>query len=682
MTEPNLPPLVLVVEDDKSTRMVLRRIIETDGWRVAEAEDGAAGVAAFERLRPDLVLMDAMMPRMDGFEACQHITAHPASQFVPILMVTALNDETSVDRAFTVGAADYLTKPLHLPVVRQRVRRLLQTRQANLIRHQSEKALRASEIRYRGLFDESPISLWEEDFSGVKQYLEELRQQGVTDVREYFSTRPVELMQCVARVAILTVNKATLRLYEAASAEALVGALDRILPSSEIGVFIEELAHIAAGSTEFDWEGVNLTLTGQRIDIALRWSVVPGYEDTLEKVLVSVVNITERKQNEAKIRQQAAELEAVFKAHPDMFFRLTANGDVQHYYGDRLPIATTGRSLATFLPPEVAASLQALIGTTLQTGQLQATELTWHPAGAEVGQVYEARLVPFLDGQVIAIVRDVTQLKQLQAHMLAGQKMADLGTLAAGVAHEINSPLQVITGISHSLLARLAQNELPADHLRRNLEVVHRNGWRCAEIVRALRTYARAAPAEFAPTDLNAIVRDTLLLIEHQLSSWSNITVTPELAPDLPLLTCDHNQLTQVLINLFTNARDAMPSGGEIVVRTRHLAAANRLALQVSDTGTGIPEAARAKIFDPFFTTKPLGQGTGLGLSIVLGIVRAHGGAIEASNPPEGGATFDIYFPLQAPSAGPPELFAAQGRFDDSRPAMPTVSHSARRGDA
>lgn len=667
-------PLVLVVEDDKSTRMVLRRIMEYDGWRVAEAENGVAGVAAFERLQPDLILMDAMMPLMDGFEACQSITAQPASQFVPILMVTALNDEASVDRAFEVGATDYLTKPLHLPVVRQRARRLWQARQANLARHQSEIALRASESRYRGMFDESPISLWEEDFSGVKHCLGKLQALGITDVRGYFQTHPAELAHCLARVNILTVNKATLRLYGAASPAELVGALDRIFPPSEQSAFIEELVHIAAGHTEFEWEGVNLTLSGQRLDIALRWSVVPGYEATLEKVLVSVLDITERKQNEAKIRQQAAELEAVFKAHPDMFFRLAPDGVVQqHYASTGTATVATGLPLTAFLPPELAASIQTLVHTTLQTRQMQTTELVWRAAAPEVDRIYEARLVPFLEAQVIAIVRDVTQLRQMQAQVLAGQKMADLGTLAAGVAHEINSPLQVITGVSHSLLARLNQNELSTDHLRRNLEVVHRNGWRCAEIVRALRTYARAAPAEFAPTDLNAIVRDTLLLIEHQLSSWSNIAVVTDLAADLPLLTCDHNQMTQVLINLFTNARDAMPSGGEIVVRTRHLTAAHRLALQITDMGVGIPEAARAKIFDPFFTTKPLGQGTGLGLSIVLGIVRAHGGAIEVSDGPDGGTTFDMYFPLHTPEAALREPAAAYGRFDDSQPALPAA---------
>jgi PAS domain S-box-containing protein len=667
MSEPVTPPLILIVEDDKSTRMVLRRIMEHDGWRAVEAEDGVAGVAACEQLRPDLILMDGMMPRMDGFEACEHITSQPANHLIPVLMVTALNDETSVDRAFAVGATDYLTKPLHLPVVRQRVRRLLMARESNLARAASEAALRDSEARFRGMFEESPISLWEEDFSGVKQRLEALRREGVTDFRRYFAAHPEAVVECMACVNVLAVNKATLRLYEAATSAELLGALGAIVPTAESSPFIDELVFIAAGRTEFEWEGVNLTLNGKRLNINLRWSAVPGYETTLEKVLVSVMDITARKQAEESIRHKSAELEAIFHAHPDLFFRLDPDGTVRQYYAPAsvtLPRTVIGRHVATLLPPDIASRLPELIRNTLQSGALQTTEFALAaPTGGE--RIYEARFIPFLTEQVIAIVRDVTELKQMQERLWAGQKMADLGTLAAGVAHEINSPLQVITGVSHSLMARLEQNDLKPDYLLRNLSVIHRNGWRCAEIVRALRTYAHAAAAEFEPMDLNSLVRDVLLLVEHQLASWSNITIVTDFAEALPLFTCDRNQITQVLINLMTNARDAMPSGGEITLRTRYDAAAKRLCLHVRDSGDGIPEAIRAKIFDPFFTTKPMGHGTGLGLSIVQGIVRGHGGDIDVSSPPGEGATFNLYFPLTEP-APVAEDEIGPGRFGDS----------------
>jgi PAS domain S-box-containing protein len=265
-------------------------------------------------------------------------------------------------------------------------------------------------------------------------------------------------------------------------------------------------------------------------------------------------------------------------------------------------------------------------------------------------------------------MRDITERKQLEEQLMAAQKMASLGTLSAGIAHELNSPLQVITGVSQSLLRRMEQDSLTPDFLKRKLENIHQNGWRCAEIVGSLRNFAHARPAEATSHDLNRLVQETLLLIEHQLSSWSNIVVQTELTPDLPLLTCDRNQISQILINLLTNARDAMNDGGAISLRTSFIPATNELCLQVQDQGTGIPESVKARIFDPFFTTKEMGKGTGLGLSIVAGIMRAYGGEIEIESEINVGTTFTLHFPTNGAAQEKITQWPedGSGRFDDA----------------
>ncbi|NPV87340.1 MAG: PAS domain S-box protein [Anaerolineae bacterium] len=253
--------------------------------------------------------------------------------------------------------------------------------------------------------------------------------------------------------------------------------------------------------------------------------------------------------------------------------------------------------------------------------------------------------------QVYATLTDITERKQLQEAMLANEKMAALGTLAAGIAHEINSPLQIITGTSENLIRQISAGNLPdAARLQAKLENVHRSAWSVAEIVRSLLAYAHPSSQKFDTHDLNHIVHDTLLLIEHQLRSWSSVFVLTELTPDLPDLYCDRNQISQALINLLTNARDAMPGGGQIVIRTRFDGEHRRVALEVSDQGSGIPPAMQKRIFDPFFTTKEVGKGTGLGLSIVAGIVRLHGGEIEVHSQEGMGSTFTLWFPLERPS--------------------------------
>jgi two-component system NtrC family sensor kinase len=256
---------------------------------------------------------------------------------------------------------------------------------------------------------------------------------------------------------------------------------------------------------------------------------------------------------------------------------------------------------------------------------------------------------------------------------MATQKLASLGTLAAGVAHELNSPLQVITGVSETLLISLANSQPPeVELLRDRIDAIKRNAWRCAEISGALRTYALASTELIETHDLNSLVHDTLLLMESQWHEQPNLRVVTDLAPGMPPLPCDRNSIMQALMNLLSNARDALPRGGEIRVSTAYDGETRHFRIQVADTGVGIPEAARSRIFDPFFTTKPLGQGTGLGLSILSGIVSAHGGRVEVDSTPGHGTVFTLILPQDPPLAAepgaPPHIGA---RFDDTVVSWP-----------
>jgi len=264
----------------------------------------------------------------------------------------------------------------------------------------------------------------------------------------------------------------------------------------------------------------------------------------------------------------------------------------------------------------------------------------------------------------IAAIRDITDRKNMEAAMVEAEKMATLGTLAAGIAHEINSPLQVITGLSDRHTRLLAQQKIDPDLLKHDFETISRNAWRVANIVRSLLTYSRTTVERVSQSNLSDIVRDALLLIEHQLTSWANIQVETELATDLPPIYCEHNNISQVVINLLTNARDAMPNSGKITIRTAFHPGSKRFILQVSDTGQGIPEEIRTKIFDPFFTTKEVGKGTGLGLSIVSSIVQAHGGTIHVDSQLDHGTVFTVHLPQKPPflaSDKEPSI----GRFED-----------------
>lgn len=244
---------------------------------------------------------------------------------------------------------------------------------------------------------------------------------------------------------------------------------------------------------------------------------------------------------------------------------------------------------------------------------------------------------------------DVTERKQVEAQRVAleqaarrSEKLAALGTLAAGLAHELNNPIGVITSrIELMLLEAEAAGLGPT--AREDLAVLHRHAQRVARITSGLLSFARQSSGERMPVDLNHVVEETLLLAERQMTK-EGITVETQLAPTLPPILGDANTLQQVLLNLVTNAWDAVERDGRISIETSVAdAAAPAVRLVVADTGRGIAPDVLPRIFDPFFSTKP--TGTGLGLSITDGIVREHGGTIDVESLPGRGTRFVLTFP-------------------------------------
>jgi hypothetical protein len=242
----------------------------------------------------------------------------------------------------------------------------------------------------------------------------------------------------------------------------------------------------------------------------------------------------------------------------------------------------------------------------------------------------------------VAFVTDITARRMLERAARQGEKLAALGTLAAGLAHELNNPIGIISARTELMLLEAESRALPED-VRDDLRVVHRHAQRVSRIAHGLLSFARQPPGEHGAVDLNRLVEETLLLIEPQLVS-RRIVVDRTLAPGLPVVWGDGNALQQVLMNLLTNARDAMREGGKISIETARAAdPSGGVRLAIQDTGPGIPPEVVARIFDPFFTTKP--DGTGLGLSISYGIARDHQGTIDVHSVPGQGATFVLALP-------------------------------------
>ena len=243
----------------------------------------------------------------------------------------------------------------------------------------------------------------------------------------------------------------------------------------------------------------------------------------------------------------------------------------------------------------------------------------------------------------VLLIQDITERVAFERSVRQSEKLAGLGTLAAGIAHEINNPIGIISSRIEIMLLDAEADPLPAAVME-DLHVLHRHAQRVARIAQGLLSFARQAPGEGtrALVFLNALVEDTLLLVEKQVVK-EGIAVKHTLDPGLAPVWGDENALQQVLVNLLTNARDALGAHGEIRIATCTGADANTVKLIVSDTGPGIPPEVLPRIFDPFFTTKV--RGTGLGLSVSYGIVRDHKGTLEVESRPGEGTTFVLTLP-------------------------------------
>jgi PAS domain S-box-containing protein len=245
-----------------------------------------------------------------------------------------------------------------------------------------------------------------------------------------------------------------------------------------------------------------------------------------------------------------------------------------------------------------------------------------------------------------AMLRDVTEQRRIEKHLAQTEKLASIGQLASGVAHEINNPLGVIQCYSNLI----AKSQPPGKQVRKDIEVIRKHTEQCKSVITALLNFARISEPQKTEMDIQTCVEDVLTVIEPQIKA-EGISVRLYFPSNLPHLIIDGGKIKQVLMNLLLNALQAMPYKGDIYIRATVKEGKNLLAIQIADTGQGIAHKHIHRIFDPFFTTKDSGKGTGLGLSVSYGIVKQHGGEIEVESIPGEGSTFTVLLPLENSTA-------------------------------
>src|SRR5438105_2629251 len=376
----------------------------------------------------------------------------------------------------------------------------------------------------------------------------------------------------------------------------------------------------------------------------------------------ALMDITERREMERRLHQQQEFARRLVDSFPDLILVLDANAhytfvsprckDVLGYdIQEAQNAAFGGRTHPEDLPAaeslyqDIIAGRQSFASLEIRVrhklGEWRRIRFNFSPLADEKGNI---------EGVVLS-GRDVTDLKLLEEQLIQAEKLAAMGQMLAGVAHELNNPLTAILGVTELLRERQGED----DSTKRQLELTHRQARRAARIVQNLLEFSRPASPQKKPLDLSNLLDRTLQLHEHSLRR-NNVELDFRPQPDLPGVVGDANQLIQVFLNLITNAEQAIREirdAGRIQIRAGRNG--NQLAITVQDDGVGIRPESLPRIFDPFYTTKRPGGGTGLGLSICMSIIREHGGNIEAETLPAGGSAFTIYLPA-APDQHPDAL--------------------------
>jgi PAS domain S-box-containing protein len=306
----------------------------------------------------------------------------------------------------------------------------------------------------------------------------------------------------------------------------------------------------------------------------------------------------------------------------------------------------TGSVIESLFPPDVITSIQRVTGTKCWTLDSPANIFKLY-LESRTGKrlIVNLSLIPMhvsaaAGAGSLIVLEDITEKIQLEGQLMQAEKLSSIGLLAAGIAHEVNTPIAGISSYTQMLLKETPES----DRRKPILEKIEKQTFRAAEIVNGLLNFSRLNGSEFKELDINQLINDSLALLDHQLQS-SQITVESQYDRSLPPVYGNSGKLQQVFINLFLNARDAMPSGGELAVQTAMTD--SMVIVDISDTGTGISEENIKRIFDPFFTTKEIGKGTGLGLAVTYGIIQEHGGRIFVDSDSGRGTHFRVKLPTR-----------------------------------
>lgn len=774
--------VILIVDDTPTNLEVLFDFLGDSGFTILIAEDGASAIARAEYAPPDLILLDVLMPEMDGFETCRRLKANELTKDIPIIFMTALSDTVDKVRGLNLGAVDYITKPLQHEEVLARIKlhlslcNLTKTLQAqnlrlgqeiqerkrveeNLRRHTTELTewknryeaviqasgqilydwdSRTNALSYGGNLEQILGYSIEEMSGGLSRWIELIHPEDQNlfneEIDRVLSTKePFHLEFRVRRKdgTYITVEDRgyffldgtgknahmvgfvvdiTARKRAEVEREQAFRALQRsearfrcLVESNIIGIMLADLkgniteankaflqmmgyTHEELRSQHLRWDEITppeyhrkdegaiaelihssvctpfekefIRSDGSRIPVLVGGALA---EQSQEMAVCFVLDISERKRAEQKIHEQAALLDIT----TDAIFVGDLNNQIQFWnkgaerlYGWQVEEAIGKNTNKLLYRPQTIDQLEICRNSLAECDSWQGELHQVTKDGKELIVASRWTLMRDEDGQpksILTVNTDITEKKQLETQFLRAQRLESLGTLASGIAHDLNNALTPMM-----MTTQLLETKLLDEQSQQWLTIMENNVRRAAELVKQVLSFSRGLEGKRTSLEVWRLILEIEQIVKQTFSRAIEIR-SDFSKKNLWSISGNATQLHQVLMNLCINARDAMPEGGILEISAKNIWIDESYArmnldakvgpyvvITVSDTGTGIPKEVIDRIFEPFFTTKELGKGTGLGLSTVMGIIKSHGGFVNVQSEIGKGTQFNIYLPVPA----------------------------------
>ncbi len=632
---------VLIVDDEIRNRTLMEVMLSPEGFILQTAISGEEALRMVAEEAPDLILLDIMMPGIDGYQVAAKIKGNRATANIPVIMVTALDDCQSKLFGLSAGADDFIAKPVNRIDLCARVRHLLR-------------------LKAHGDYLDQYRQNLESDVFALTADLREERQRA----QRYLDTPGVIAVALDPEGRITLVNR-----YACSTlgwtAEELLGRdwIEHSAPARIWDALKAKFSELIGGELPLHQNPI-VTRDGMERLIEWRNTVVRDDSGQITGSYSSGTDITERTAAEQAVRHTEDRMRfALENANVGTWDLDCATGVarwsevLESQFG--LPRGTFGgtfQAVVDLVHADDRELVRETIAEAMRSGRdFSYTHRVVLPDGTIRWLSGSGRILLNERGKPVrgvGIYQDISERRRLEAQNQHLQKMEAVGCLASGVAHDFNNLLTVILGFCELVLTDLS----PDDPRYADISEIQTAGARGAELTRQLLAFSRKQIIEPTRLDLNSVVAGMQVMLGRLIGEQVKIVFA--LRPDVALILADHGQVEQVVMNLAVNARDAMPRGGTLTIETANIELDEDYArthgevkpggyvgLTITDTGTGMTPEVQARLFEPFFTTKEPGKGTGLGMATVYGIVMRSGGSVGVYSEVGKGTAFKVYFP-------------------------------------